>query len=153
MLDLTQLTDALVDTFQRIQPLVAVLTDADPASIFAYVDSNPDRNSLSAALYEQPAGTVMVAWDDTGVNEPGDMMEWEHHFVFSCRAASGRSASELITLLVNGIPVPGDGQCWRRCGVMPGALPAEIIEIKRERDPEGIDYHEIRARIYETGDA
>src|SRR5579862_9201600 len=123
MIDLTQLANAFVDTFRRIPALVAALEDGDPENIFAYVDSNPDRNSLTAAIYEQPSGTVMVAWDETGLNEGDDMGEWEHRFYFTCRADRNRSSLELVNLLVDGIPNPGDGQKWRYCGVMSGVMP------------------------------
>jgi hypothetical protein len=153
MVDLTQLANALVDTFQRIPELVAALNNEDPDSVFAYLDSTPDRNSLTSAIYEQPAGTVMVAWDETGKNDSGDMSAWEHRYFFTCRAATDQSSLALINLLVDGVPVPGDGQRWRYCPVMDGVNAAEIIEITRIQDREGIDYHAIHARITETGDA
>lgn len=152
MVDLTQLTLALVDTFQRIPELVEALGE-DPNRVFAYLDSNPDRNSLQLAIYEQPAGTVMVAWDETGINESQEMSKWEHRYYFTCRAAKDGSALVLMNLLVDGVPVPGDGQRWRFCPVMDGVLPAEIIEMTRLQDREGIDYYAIHGRIYETGDA
>ena len=153
MVDLTQLTLALVDTFQRIPELVEAL-DGDPARVFGYLDANPDRNSLTRAIYEQPDGTVMVAWDETGMTESSQgMSRWEHRYYFTCRADADASALVLITLLVNGVPNPGDGLRWRMCPVMDGVQATEIIEITRLQDREGIDYYAIHGRIYETGDA
>lgn len=154
MVDLTQLALAFVDTFQRIPELVEALNNQDQASVFAYIDSNPERNAVTLAIYEQDAGTVMVAWEATAMSQSSQgMSRWEHHYVFSCRAARDQSALALINLLVNGTPVPGDGQRWRLCPVMDGVEPTEIIEITRIQDAEGIDYHGIHARIFETGDA
>ena len=60
---------------------------------------------------------------------------------------------DLIDKIINGIPVPGDGLRWRYCPVMPGVLPANITDITRPSDTEGIDYHSIVMEIKETGDA
>lgn len=154
MVDLTQLANAFVETFQAIPDLVAELNNSAPESVFAYIDSNPKQNNLTVAIYKQPAGTVMVAWDETGVNQGAqEMGMWTHRYYFTCRADRGKSALALINLLVNGTPVPGDGMRWRYCGVMPGVLPTDIIEIVRIQDSEGVDYYAIHAEIKETGDA
>ena len=151
MVDLIALTNATVDAFQRIQPLVDAL-GGDPAAIKGYIDSNPDKNSWSAALYQMAPGTILVIWQETTF-EAAEITAWMHRFQYFVRARRGESALALIQLLVNGIPVPGDGLIWRFCPLMDGVLPTEVTEISRLTDSEGIDYFAVTAAINETGDA
>jgi hypothetical protein len=151
LIDLIALTQAQVDAFQRIPDLIAAL-GGDPAAIAAYIDINPDRNSTANAIYQQPPGSILVIWQETLFAE-SEIEAWMHRFQYFIRARRGESALTLITLLVNGIPDPGDGLRWRFCPVMDGVLPANITEIARLTDSEGIDYYAVTAAINETGDA
>ena len=151
MVKFIDLTNAIVSTLAAVPELVAAL-GGDPGNVIGYVDENPDRNSVSLAIYRQKPGTVMVIWQETLLTE-GDMEGWLHQFVIFVRAARGGSPLDLIDKIINGVPVPGDGQRWRYCPVMPGVLPTNITDITRPSDTEGIDYHSIVCEIKETGDA
>ena len=151
MVNLTELTNAIVDKLVLIPDLVAAL-GGDTANIIGYIDRNPDFNSVSLHLYKQKPGTVMVIWQETLLTQ-GEMEAWMHQFVIFVRALRGASPLDLIDKIINGIPVPGDGLRWRYCPVMPGVLPTNITDITRPSDTEGIDYHSIVCEIKETGDA
>jgi hypothetical protein len=151
VIDLIALTDAMVTTFRNIPELVAAL-DSRPENISGYIDVNPDKNSVAKAIYQMQPGTVLVAWQET-LFEAAEMEAWSHHFQYYVRARRGASALDLITKLVNGVPVPGDGLRWRFCPLMPGLLPTNILEIARVVDEEGIDYFAITSETQETGDA
>lgn len=151
MVDLTLLTTAMVDTFRKIPELVAALNGA-PEAIFGYYDLNPDRNSLTNAVYTQPPGSILVAWTETAFAEE-EIGCWLHAYGYYVRAPRKGSPIALITALVNGIPMPGDGLIWRFCPVMDGVLPTQIINISRIPDAEGIDYYVVTTETKETGDA
>jgi hypothetical protein len=140
-----------VSTLQKIPPLVAALKN-DATNIFGYVDENPMMNSRARAIYQQAPGTVMVYWDDTTITE-GEMEAWLHTLMMFVRADKGASPLDIGDLIVNGIPVPGDGLRWRYCPVMDGVLPATLKELGWTQDTEGIDYLYIRTEIKESGDA
>jgi hypothetical protein len=145
------LTNAIVSKLVLIPELVAALA-GDAANIVGYIDRNPDLNSVSLAIYRQKPGTVLVMWQETMLSQ-GEMEGWVHQFVIFVRAARGNSPLDLIDLIINGIPVPGDGLRWLYCPVMPGVLPTQVTGITRPSDTEGIDYHSIVMEIKETGDA
>ena len=151
MVSYIDLTNAIVSTLALIPELVAAL-GGDPANIVGYIDRNPDFNSTALAIYKQKPGSVMVIWQETLLTQ-GEMEAWVHQFVIFVRAARGNSPLDLIDLIINGIPVPGDGLRWRYCPVMPGVLPTNVTDITRPADTEGIDYHSIVCEIKETGDA
>ncbi|HEU0180299.1 MAG TPA: hypothetical protein VFV58_39185 [Blastocatellia bacterium] len=140
-----------MSTLQKIPPLVAALKN-DATNIFGYVDENPMMNSRARAIYQQAPGTVMVYWDDTTITE-GEMEAWLHTLMMFVRADKGASPLDIGDLIVNGIPVPGDGLRWRYCPVMDGVLPATLKELGWTQDTEGIDYLYIRTEIKESGDA
>jgi hypothetical protein len=151
LVNLITLTNAIVDKLVLIPDLVAAL-GGDTTNIVAYIDRNPDFNSVSLALYKQKPGTVMVIWQETLLTQ-GEMEAWMHQFVIFVRAVRGASPLDLINLIINGVPVPGDGLRWLYCPVMPGVLPTNVTDITRPSDTEGIDYHSIVCEIKETGDA
>ena len=151
MVKRSDLTNAIANTLATIPELVAAL-NGDPANIVAYLDRNPDNNSVSAAVYKQKPGSILVIWQESLLTQ-GDIEGWQHQFVIFIRAARGESALDLGDLIINGVPVPGDGLRWRYCPVMPGVLPTDIPTITRPSDTEGIDYHSIVCEIKETGDA
>jgi hypothetical protein len=149
VIDLVQLTDATVTTLRSIPELVTALER--PENITGYVDLNPDRNSVSKAIYQMPPGSVLVVWQET-LFAASSTEGWNHRFQIFVRARRGESSLNLLRLLVNGVPNPGDGLCWRFCPVMSGVLPTEIPEITRMADEEGIDYFAITAETQEVGD-
>ena len=151
MVNFIALTEAIVVKLQAVPELVAML-GGDPGSISGYIDRNPDRNAISAAIYQMKPGTVLVAWQESMLTE-GEMEGWLHRVVMFVRAARGGSALDVGTAIINGVPVPGDGMRWRYCPVMEGVLPTSITEISRPIDEEGIDYFSIMTETKETGDA
>lgn len=156
MVDLQELTEAFVAKLRAIPELVAALgpdpLTPDPNRIFGYIDDNPDNNSISNAAYEQEPGSILVGWQETLISEE-EMPAWTHMYQFYIRAPRrGASALKLITLLVNGVPNPGDGLRWRYCPVMSGVLPTNITDCERLVDSEGIDYFAVTTATKETGD-
>lgn len=151
MISRSGLITAVVSTLQLIPELVAAL-EGDPANVFGYIDVNPQMNSRARAIYQQAPGTVMVYWDETTITE-GEMEGWLHVLMIFIRAKKGSSPLDIGDLIVNGIPVPGDGLRWRFCPVMDGVLPATLKELGWTQDTEGIDYLYIRTEIKESGDA
>jgi hypothetical protein len=154
MIDLIQLTGSFVSTLQAIPELVAVLSNQDPNRIVGYIDENPKRNSVPKALYDSPPGSILIVWTETVWNpNERDTAPWLHRYEVVCRAAKGASPMDMVRLLVNGTPVPGDGQRWLRCGIMAGILPASVLSISRPADQETIDYLVLQTEFAESGDA
>jgi hypothetical protein len=145
------LTEAMVTALRAIPEVVALL-GGDPLAITSYIDRTPDKNSVSAAIYQMRAGSVLVIWRETLLAE-GDIEGWVHNIEICLRAARGDSVLELGIAIINGTPVPGDGQRWRYCPLMEGVLPTTIPVINRPMDEEGIDYFTIMTETKETGDA
>lgn len=140
----------MVDALRRIPELVTLL--GDPAAVVGYIDQNPGRNSIGAAIYQMKPGTALVGWKETFF-DAAEVEAWAHRYVIFVRAARGGSALELIHAIVNGVPVPGDGQRWRYCPLMSGVLPTNVVEITSPSDEEGIDYFSILTETKESGDA
>jgi len=150
LVKLEDLTNAIAETLRNIPDLIEDL-GGDPARVIPYIDEQPLKNSVSAAIYQMKPGTVLVLWQQTLFNR-GEMEGWTHVEQIYVRAQSGQSALVLINDIVNGVPDPGDGQRWRYCPVMDGVLPTMVIEIARLIDEEGLDYYAITTETNETGD-
>ena len=91
MVDVIELTLAMVDTLQRIPPLLALL-DSGAASIVGYVDENPQRNSLSKAVYQMPPGSLLLSWQGTVMEQAtSTMFAWNHVIQIFVRARKGDS--------------------------------------------------------------
>jgi hypothetical protein len=146
-----ELTEAMVTALRAIPEVVALL-GGDPLAIDSYIDRTPDRNSVNAAIYQMRAGSVLVVWRETLLSE-GEIEGWVHNIEICLRAARGGSVLELGIAIINGTPVPGDGQRWRYCPLMGGVLPTTVPAITRPMDEEGIDYFTIMTETKETGDA
>jgi hypothetical protein len=151
MVDLVELVNAFVAKLQAIPELVALLED-NAANIRGYLDEGAINNNQTAAVYQMKPGTVLVMWQETLIAEGTTMSPWSHHVTFMVRAPRGVSNLSVLTAIVNGVPVPGDGQVWRRCEVMAGLMPTNIIDITREPDSEGVDYYSVMTETPETGD-
>ena len=151
MVNYIDLTNAFVATLQAIPQLVADLANGAD-SIIGYIDMQPTHNTVAATIYSQPPGTVLVVWEETVLSE-GDMSMWLHRVRFYLRAQRDQSVYTIIDDLIDGVPVPGDGQRWHYCPVMAGLDPTEVRRIARETDPEQIDIIVIETETRETGDA
>jgi hypothetical protein len=152
MVSLIALTDAMVAKLQSIPPLVSLL-ESGAASIQGYIDENPDRNSLSNAIYQMPSGSLLVVWNGTVLEAPTTMEAWVHVLQIFVRAKRGGSALAVVDELVDGIPEPGDGLRWRYCPLLDGVLPTVVKDVSRVIDEEGIDYFVVTTFTQETGDA
>jgi hypothetical protein len=88
----------------------------------------------------------------TVLNESARYGMWIHRFQYYMRADRDRSPLEMLVLLINGKPQPGNGLIWRSCGVMGGVDNVRILEATRQVDAEHVDYFEVTAEFRETGD-
>ena len=149
MIDLIELVTAMATTLSNIPELVTELAPVDP--VIAYLDANPLRNSVTKARYQMQPGQVMVAWLET-IFQQDEMSAWSHRIEIYVRAMRDHSDLELIQKIMNGVPIPGDGQIWRICPILTGCLPTNVLNINRVTDEEGIDYAVILTETAETGD-
>lgn len=149
MIKFADITNAMAQTMLRIPGLVAELAPANP--VVAYIDMNPGRNSVEKALYEMQPGQLLVVWVETALIIE-EMSKWSHRMDICCRALPGHSDFDLVDLIMQGVPVPGDGQIWRQCPIMSGVLPTDVSGITRRTDSEGVDYAVILTETAETGD-
>jgi hypothetical protein len=154
MVDYIQLVNTLTTTLRTIPELVQELPNADPNRIVAYIDRNPVMNTLTNTIYEMKSGIILVTWEATRINDQeNDAGMWVHKLIVYCRSDTGKSALDMVKLVIDGIPNPGDGQRWRNCAIMAGVLPVKITEALRTPDREGIDFYPVEMEFKETGDA
>jgi hypothetical protein len=155
VIDLSVLTYNLTDSLQRVPELVAQLSNGDAEMIVAYVDSNPYKSNVVDGQYTMPPGSILVSYENTAMTQGNTgMSQWTHYYNLHVRGARGRADGlKLLTLLMNGVPVPGDGQRWYRCPLLDGLSAAQVNSIMRETDAEGLDYFVVLVEFQETGDA
>jgi hypothetical protein len=152
MVSRVALIDAFIAKLQAIPEVMAALGNR-PDSVQGYYDIGAISNSSNAAIYSMNPGTVLVVWEGTETVQGEEMSAWIHRYNFYLRPPKGVSALQVMDLIVNGVPVPGDGQCWRRCPVMDGLEPTTVLPNQsREPDSEGVDYYVIQTETHETGD-
>lgn len=150
MIDLTELTLAMVDTFRRIPEVLDIVVD--PKRITPYLYLGPTQNMWPVAVTQTPGPSILVGWQETVANDSPNGW-WKHRFEYILRGVTSGSPLDLLTALLNGIPVPGDGQRWRLCEFLPGTDPAKIVQVVRQPDQESLDYIVVIVEILETGDA
>ena len=153
MVNLEDLTNALVDALRRIPQLVADLEPPQPDSIMPYIDYNPDRQNLEAAKYSKFRPVMVVVAAIETVQTQGEMGRWLHRVEFYLRPQKGQTTYRIIDDIMKGVPNPGDGQRWYRCPVMDGVDPTSVMALTRVTDPEQIDFWVIQTETQETGDA
>jgi hypothetical protein len=149
MIKRRDLVNAMAQTMLNIPEVMAELAATDP--VRAYIDFNPGSNSVEKAIYQMQPGQLMVVWVDTAMVIE-TMSRWSHRVEIYVRAMKEHSDMDLGDLVVAGIPVPGDGQIWRLCPIMPGVLPTDVLGLSRRTDTEGVDYAVILTETAETGD-
>jgi TusA-related sulfurtransferase len=149
LIKLADLVNAMAQTLANIPEVVQELSTVDP--VLPYIDMNPLANSVEKALYQMQPGQVLVLWIET-VLVVEAMTKWVHRVEICVRSMRDHSDLDLISLIMNGVPIPGDGMIWRMCPVMPGVLPTEVMGIARRTDTEGVDYAVIQTETAETGD-
>lgn len=121
------------------------------AEIVPYPDlATSDFNSLSRTIYAMPNGSVLIAWQSSGIgDEP--MLGWAHRIDIYARSMRRQSPLMLLNAIIDGVPA-GETIRWRYLCVNEDVLPMEIEEIARLIDEEGIDYYVIRSVFREKGD-
>jgi hypothetical protein len=149
MIDWTLLVNTMADKFLSMPPLLALLAPENP--VVAYLDLPPDEKSIMKARYQMQPGSVLISWRDTVFLE-GQVTGWSHQVEIDVKAWRNVSTLAMVRELVNGIPVPGDGQVWRMCPVISGVYNTIVSEIHRETDPEGVDFFVLITKTLETGD-
>jgi len=149
MVHLADLVNAMAQTLAKIPELVGVLAPVDP--VRAYVDYNPTSNSVEKAIYQMQPGQLLVIWTETLLQRE-EMSKWSHRAEICIRALRDQSDLDLIDKILAGVPVPGTGEIWRLCPIMPGLLPTEVLAIARRTDTEGVDYTVVLTETAETGD-
>ena len=77
MIDPSVLVDNLVAMLRDIQDLVLEM-DGDPERIYAYHDQYPKQSSLTHAIHQMPAPSIMAVWQGTGPGSFGGMDVWKH---------------------------------------------------------------------------
>jgi hypothetical protein len=145
------LVNAFALNFQKIPPLLAVLVDG-ANSVVPYIDVNPQNNSWEKARYQMAQGSLLVVYHGFILEKGAHMEAWQHLVTVYLKAQKGMSLLDLIPLLMNGVPVPGDGLRWHYCELLPGLLPPHVDNCHRETDSEGIDYFQVVTSNQETGD-
>ena len=149
MRHLEDLVNALATTLSAIPPLMAALAPVDP--IVPYIDINPDHNSVEKAIYQMQAGQLLVHHTDTKLDE-GQMSRWSHALTICVRALPGQSTMALCGIIMDGVPVPGDGLRWYDCPILDGLYPTKVTDIELRTDTEHVDYYAILTQTAETGD-
>ena len=149
MVKLADLVNAMAQTLMNIPELVAELAATDPVK--AYIDFNPTSNSVDKAIYTMQPGQLLVMWTETNLIVE-NMSKWSHRVEICLRSMRDHSDLDLIDLVLQGVPVPGDGLIWRMCPILPGLLPTDVSGISRRTDSEGVDYAVIETETAETGD-
>ena len=149
MIKRSDLVRAMTEKISNIAEVVGQLLPPDPVT--AYIDLTPVAHDLEKAIYQMQPGQVMVYWLETNMVVE-EVTRWSHRVEIALRAARDYSDMDLADLVIDGIPVPGDGMPWRFCALIPGVLPTNVINISRRTDSEGVDYHVILTETAETGD-
>lgn len=149
MVDLLQLLEDVAAMMRRCP---AILTELDnhPEAIQPYLDlATSADNSLVRAIYSQPNGTVLIAWQATGLSEAP--AGFAHHLDFYVRALRRESPLTLIKAIIDGVPQDGSLR-WRYLCVNDYVDPMQVEDIARLTDEEGVDFYVIRAVFREKGD-
>ena len=149
MIKRADLVNAMAQAMLNIPEVVAELAAVNPVQ--AYIDFTPTSNSVEKAIYQMQPGQLLVYWLETNLILE-QMSKWSHRVEICLRAMRDHSDMDLGDVIMNGVPVPGDGLMWRMCPLIPGVLPTDVLGISRRTDSEGVDYHVILTETAETGD-
>jgi hypothetical protein len=140
--------NAMGQTLANIPELVALLAPDAPIGVYPEIAT---RNSVEKFIYQMQPGQLLVIWTESLLTR-ANMLKWDHRVEICFRALPGNSEFDIGDAIMAGVPVPGDGQIWRLCPIMPGVLPTEVGALTRRMDSEGVDYHVIATETAETGD-
>ena len=156
MIDPSELVTNLVATLRDIQELVLEM-DGDPDRIYAYHDQYPKRSSLSHAIHQMPAPSIMAVWQGTGPGSFGGMDVWKHQVTLYLRARETFDGDpptayyRLFRLITKGMPASAE-VAMLNATVHPSCYPMDLPMIQRQTDAEGLDYFEVPITFTEIGD-
>lgn len=156
MINSAEIADSLVTLLREIPELVAEM-NGDPERIFAYHDQYPKKASLTLAIYQMPAPSIMVAWQGTVPGSFGGNETWKHQFSLYLRARETYDGDpptayyRLFRLITKGVPT-SIGLPMLNATVHPSCHPMDVPSISRATDQEGLDYFEISMSFTEIGD-
>jgi hypothetical protein len=132
-------------------PEVAEELNGNSDGVLVYEDvATTVKNSLTRSVYEQPNGSVLLAWIGSAISV-GEMEGWQHQVDIYVRALRQKSPLKLLNAIIDGIPY-GQDLRWRYQCVNDAVLPVTILEIVRVPDEEGIDFYQIRCAFVEKSD-
>ena len=156
MVDPSVLVDNLVGMLRDIQDLVLEM-DGDPERIYAYHDQYPKQSSLTHAIHQMPAPSIMAVWQGTGPGSFGGMDVWKHQVTLYLRARETFDGDpptayyRLFRLITKGVPASVD-VAMLNATVHPSCYPMDLPMIQRQTDAEGLDYFEVPITFREIGD-
>ena len=156
MVDPSVLVDNLVGMLRDIQDLVLEM-DGDPERIYAYHDQYPKQSSLTHAIHQMPAPSIMAVWQGTGPGSFGGMDVWKHQVTLYLRARETFDGDpptayyRLFRLITKGVPASVD-VAMLNATVHPSCYPMDLPMIQRQTDAEGLDYFEVPITFTEIGD-
>ena len=156
MIDTSVLVDNLVAVLRDIPELVEEM-GGDPERIYAYHDQYPKKVSLTHAIHQMPAPSIMAVWQGTAPGSFGGFDVWKHQVTLFLRARETFDGDP-PTPYQPDVPADHQGRSGReRCGdvtptVHPSCYPMDLPSIQRQTDAEGLDYFEVPITFTEIGD-
>ncbi len=156
MIDGRELIDTLVDALRTMPDLLAAIGD-DPARIYSYHDSFPERVDIEQARRLMPTPSIMVSY--RGLQVRAEMDPWEHLIEIDLRIGKETPPAEgetrgyyrMIRALAKGKPA-GWEQTLINQQVLAPCYAARIESVQRLSDREGVDYFEVLMSFREIGD-
>ncbi|MDM7995179.1 MAG: hypothetical protein QUT30_05765 [Acidobacteriota bacterium] len=141
-----EITGNIANLLKSIDGLVAAM-GGDMDRIYVYDDTYPINVSLSRALHAMPSPGIMVRY--RGLSESSAGWKFSHTVSIYLRPRCGDTYSNLVYLLMSGIPA-GRDQEFPDCTIHDGLnLPRFEGEITPQQDAEGVEYLEINLRLEE----
>ena len=152
MLAFSDMTNALVDTFQQIPEIGPFLLNGDMTRIVPYIDLNPTKQSLETAGYAMPDGSILVGYRESEFDTGEEMSMWMHRFEVYLRSSIGTSVQDMATALINGVP-SGQNLRWRLLQLFPELYSTNVTAVTRQSDSQNINFFLLAVELKETGDA
>ena len=156
----------MIDTSILVNNLVAMLRDipdlveemgGDPERIYAYHDQYPKKVSLTHAIHQMPAPSLMAVWQGTAPGSFGGFDVWKHSVTLYVRARETFDGDpptpyyRMFRLITKGVPSASE-VAMNLVTVHPDCHPMDLPSILRQTDAEGLDYFEVPITFTEIGD-
>jgi hypothetical protein len=164
MLDPDLVLASVITSLQSINDVVREV-GGDVNNIYAHQYLYGVDNSLTRAIEQQPAGTVMVAYLDLLEGSISGYGRWKHRleiFIRPNNAAEGGNVAQTHSsplhiawmLMNNPLTVPSAfNQNFRTASLLPELLPCDTPTIQGQTDSQEQDYFKILVSIPEQGDS